>query len=119
MRTRTVFIVDDQSLIADTLGLILQSEGYRTRTFYSPQAVIAAASETEPDILITDFLMPDMDGLTLALKIRALNANCTVLVMSGNVLAMDGHPARECFPVIEKPLPVPELLKTLEQVVNQ
>ena len=119
MRGRVIFVVDDQRLIADTLEAILRLEGYEARAFYSGAEAIAAASECAPDILVTDFLMPEMDGLTLALEVTALNSNCAVLVMSGNIMAMDGHPAQQRFPVLEKPLLIPDFLNLLKGISSQ
>ncbi|MGA2961336.1 MAG: response regulator [Candidatus Korobacteraceae bacterium] len=107
---RTVFVVDDHRLSADTLGDILQSEGYNTCSFYSPFAVVEAAKTMPPDTLITDFSMPGMDGLTLALCLRGQNPGCNVIVISGDVGAVRGHPASHLFPVLEKPVEIGRLL---------
>ena len=115
---RTVFVVDDHRLSADTLGDILQSEGYNTCSFYSPFAVVEAAKTMPPDTLITDFSMPGMDGLTLALCLRGQNPGCNVIVISGDVGAVRGHPASHLFPVLEKPVEIAGLLSLICSLDN-
>lgn len=107
---RTVFVVDDHRLSADTLAAILRSEGYDVHSFYSPFEAVEAAVTTSPDVLITDFSMPIIDGLTLALCLRRRHPDCKVIVMSADVWAMRGHLASHLFPVLEKPVEVEILL---------
>lgn len=107
---QTVFVVDDYTLNADVLADILRLEGYDVQTFYSPFAAIEAAWTTPPDILITDFAMRGMDGLTLAVCLRGRNPGCKVIVMTADVWAMRDHPASRLFPVLEKPVEIEILL---------
>lgn len=110
---KVVFIVDDHKLIADTLAAIFRSLGYEAEAFYSPASAIQAGSRNMPDVLVTDFCMPEMDGLTLACRMTDQKADCKIIVMSGDVAAARQHPARDKYPVLEKPVSIALLLRLL------
>jgi PleD family two-component response regulator len=57
---RTVFVVDDESVIAQTLAMILNSSGFKATAFDHPEKALAAAQESSPELLITDVVMPGM-----------------------------------------------------------
>jgi DNA-binding NtrC family response regulator len=79
-----VFVVDDESVVASTLELILLSHGYDTRSFFDPLDALKAAQSVAPTILLADVMMPSMNGLDLAKEIRKLHAGCKVLLFSGH-----------------------------------
>ncbi len=66
-----IVIVDDEREIADLIEVVLQQEGYLTRTFYDPVEALAHI-EHNPDIdlAILDVMMPVIDGFTLCASIR-------------------------------------------------
>jgi CheY-like chemotaxis protein len=82
--TKRVFVVDDEANIADTLSLILRRVGFTVRTFYDGQAALEHAQRETPDIVLSDIVMPKMDGLELASKVREQFPHCRILLISGN-----------------------------------
>lgn len=111
---RTVFVIDDHKLVADTITIMLRSEGYNAHAFYSPLEAIAAGRDLIPNAVITDFSMPYMNGLAVASYFRNSDPNCKVIVISGDTAAMSALPARHEFPILEKPVPIPTLLELLK-----
>jgi DNA-binding NtrC family response regulator len=109
------FIVDDNEDLADAISNMLATQGYLTTPFYTAAAAIDALSHTIPDFIITDFTMPVMDGLTLATHMIRKNPDCKVIVVSGNPEAMDGHPHRHHFPVLQKPVSLSVMLEALQR----
>jgi len=112
------FVIDDEEAIADAIAAMLTANGYATTPFYSPAAAIDALSDTIPDFVITDFLMPEMDGLTLAGNIIQKNPKCRVIVLSGNLSAMEAHPDRHRFSVLRKPLRLSAILAAVQREMN-
>ena len=91
-----LLIVDDElaqmRALCDTLSL----EGYATQGFTSPQLALASLRPGEFDLLLTDLMMPDMDGISLIHAARQIDKTLGAIVMTGHgtidtaVLAMQG-----------------------------
>jgi DNA-binding NtrC family response regulator len=118
MRPAIGFVIDDEEAIADAVAEMLATSGYLTKSFYSPVAAIAALSHTTPDFVITDFSMPEMDGLTLALNVIQNNPKVIVIVISVNPAAMADHPHRHQFTVLQKPVSLSVMLKVLQREIG-
>jgi DNA-binding NtrC family response regulator len=80
-----ILVVDDERVIADTLAAILRMNGYQARAVYSAKDALTAAREVPPHFLISDVMMPEMNGIELALQFSTDFPKCRVLLMSGNI----------------------------------
>ncbi len=67
----TVLVVDDNKVIRKTMEKILISEAYRVMTAQNGQEALEAVSRHKPDLIITDYMMPVMDGMTLIKHLKA------------------------------------------------
>lgn len=67
-----VMIVDDDSASREILEGIVQSMGHRTRAHASTRAALDDVLEWAPDVIITNWMMPDMNGLELCRRIREM-----------------------------------------------
>jgi DNA-binding response OmpR family regulator len=116
-----VLIVDDERSIADMLRLILSPAGYECSVAYDGCDALRWAGEFHPDLLISDVMMPGMNGVELAKAIVHLYPNCLVLLFSGNAATQDllqtAHTGGDSFPVLAKPVPPRELLAAIAQLV--
>ncbi|HLW54482.1 MAG TPA: response regulator [Candidatus Angelobacter sp.] len=114
---RKVLIIDDEIHVADTLAMVLSAHGYAVRVEYCGEAGVRGAAEFFPDIVLSDVLMPDIDGVEVAQQIRRSSINCRIFLLS----ALPDHAHRlqhargdgETFPVLEKPLDPHSLLLRL------
>lgn len=80
-----VLIVDDEHVIARTLSLILNQSGFRALPIYGPWAAIQVAEGLQPDILLTDLSMPEMDGFEVAARVCAAVPHCRVFLLSAQI----------------------------------
>ena len=119
-RDQTIFVVDDESLIAQTVGMILRNAGYEARSFNEPGAALHAATGELPDLLVTDMVMPVMDGIELATRMQELRPCCKVLVISGHLLSLplaaNGEKDDRHFDFLCKPVHPLKLLEKIEGV---
>jgi len=81
-----VLVVDDEKSIADSLSLILQARGHRARAVYSAEEAILISDEFTPDVLISDVVMPGVNGLDLAIYFAERYPECKALLISGNAV---------------------------------
>lgn len=117
-----IMIVDDEVRIADTLALILQHKGYETAAAYDGSSALALCSTFQPDLVLTDVVMPGMSGIELAMAVFAEIPTCKVLLFSGQA-ATDGmlDNARKRgvdFALISKPVHPEQLLKQIAEMLN-
>ncbi|MBU6402087.1 MAG: response regulator [Verrucomicrobia bacterium] len=87
VRRPLVYIVDDEPVILELVARCLAKAGYRAATFESPVVACSAfaLAEPKPDLLIVDYTMPEMDGLELLSRCRALAPNVKSLSVSGTL----------------------------------
>lgn len=80
-----VLLVDDELSSAEVLGLILAGEGYHVTLAADGQQALDRLEEAAPDLLVTDFMMPGMNGahLVAALRKDPRYATLPVLMISG------------------------------------
>lgn len=113
-----VLVVDDEQVIADTLAKILDINGYDASAVYSGIAAVESARSLQPDLIISDVIMQDMDGIEAAIHIRDFLPSCKILLFSGQAATADllenaraqGHD----FEILAKPVHPSELLAKLK-----
>lgn len=82
-RYPVVLVVDDETTIADTLSIILTQSGYSVITAYDGETALYAALNRPPELLISDVVLPGLNGIELAIKIRRVFPDCKVILSSG------------------------------------
>ena len=111
---KRVLFVDDERLIADTLAIIFSNQGYVTRAVYSAEQALELMSDWLPDLAIIDVLLPGMNGIDLAIRLKAEYPNCRLSLFSGQASTSDllelarqnGH----SFEILAKPVAPGEFL---------
>jgi signal transduction histidine kinase len=79
-----LLVVDDEAAQLRALCETLGGEGYATRGFGSPRAALAALRPGEFDLLLTDLVMPAMDGIALVAEVARIDPELGAIVMTGN-----------------------------------
>lgn len=114
------FVVDDDEAIAKMLAVILQMHFFNAMPFFGPEAALEAARQEPPDFLISDVVMPGMDGIELAIAMRGLAPDCKVLLFSGQVgaraLIEEAKQKGHDFGMVEKPIQPKLLVEALHRL---
>ena len=84
-----VLVVDDERVIADTLAMILNQSGFDARAVYSGEGALEMVPNFEPDMLISDVIMADLNGIDAAIRIRKILPRIKVLLFSGQAATAD------------------------------
>ena len=79
----TVLIVDDEELLAKSCRQILSSEGYTVYCETRGHAALEVVRRHQPDIVLTDLMLPDTDGLTLLKEIKRITPHALVVMITG------------------------------------
>jgi CheY-like chemotaxis protein len=112
-----VLVVDDERVISDTLAMILNQSGFDAQAVYSGEGAVELATTFEPDMLISDVIMADLNGIDAAIRIRALLPKIKVLLFSGQAATADLlEKARSQgyeFEILAKPVHPQDLLTRL------
>lgn len=74
MATMRVLVIDDEKPLADTLALILQRAGYEAAVAYNGAAALSQLDSFRPDIVISDVIMPGMNGIEVCGRIQTARA---------------------------------------------
>jgi serine phosphatase RsbU (regulator of sigma subunit) len=82
--TTTVVIVDDEEIVTQSLGSFLEFETeYRVQTFQSPHEALTFIKQRSVDLVISDFLMPQMNGLQFLAEVRKLYPHVPRIILTG------------------------------------
>lgn len=79
----TVFVVDDDSEVRETLKWLVESVGLKIETFASAQDFLNAYDPNRPGCLVTDVRMPGMSGIELQAKLMAEEVTLPIIIVSG------------------------------------
>jgi CheY-like chemotaxis protein len=118
-RKPRVLVVDDERVIADTLAIILSQNGCDAAAVYTGTAAVERARFMRPDLVISEVLMPDTNGIEAAISIRRFLPSCKILLFSGQPATAElleharaqGHE----FEILAKPVHPQDLLARLRE----
>lgn len=117
-----VLVVDDESMIADTITKILSISGYTATATYDGDDALETALISPPDLLITDVMLPGMNGIDLAITIKRVYPDCKILLFSGQAATADlmssAKRAGHEFTLLSKPMPPKDLLAMVAMHLN-
>jgi len=111
-----VLIVDDDVEFADSLKDILDAEGHKTQTANNGLEAIVEVEDTAFDIILMDIKMPVMNGVELLKRVKKLNTEIVVIMMTAFSVEDLINDAKEegAFGVLHKPLDIKKLLEMIE-----
>jgi response regulator RpfG family c-di-GMP phosphodiesterase len=121
MTADRVLIVDDDELILRALARILEAAGYEARCYLNPDEALAAIEADAPVVIISDYMMPAMDGVTFLKAARARFPGAVRILCTAAEdfrVALQAVNAGEVFRIISKPWHQQELLATINQAAE-
>ena len=77
-----ILVVDDEPSILDAVGTALSYEGYEVEVAATGRAALAAAARFQPDLVVLDWILPDLDGLEVNRRLRAQGDEPAVLFLT-------------------------------------
>lgn len=80
----TILILDDEEMVLTSLSSFLELEtDYHVVTFNSAKQALAYVKENGVDLVISDYLMPDMDGISFLAKVKEMDPQATRIILTG------------------------------------
>lgn len=82
-----IYVVDDEPMVGDVVQAILKMGGYRSTCFQEPLQALQSLTDAspKPDLLLTDFQMPQMTGRELIQRCKEIQPGLKTILYSGNV----------------------------------
>ncbi|HDH99509.1 MAG TPA: response regulator [Firmicutes bacterium] len=116
-----ILVVDDEENMRNALTFLLEAEGYRVTTAESGRRALQKVLEEPVDLVITDIVMPDMDGLELIDELRRLALEVPVLVITayGSERMKQELKRRGIAGYLSKPFEGEELLARVAALLNE
>jgi YesN/AraC family two-component response regulator len=79
-----ILIVDDENMVTKTLSMLLGLEGFsNVTTFNSPHEALDYLKEHEVDLIISDFIMPQMNGIDFLENAKKLQKDTSTILLTG------------------------------------
>ena len=123
MSERTILVADDESHILHVVSLKLQNAGYRVLTAHDGREALELAQQERPDLLITDYHMPQLNGLELCRRLKqdpkTTGIPAIMLTARGYELEPTDTEQSGILRMLSKPFSPRHLLSTVEEVLAQ
>jgi len=121
MARNKVLVVDDEKNQREIYTLILGDDGYQVTTAQSGEQALRFAAENSFDLVLTDYKMAGMDGLTLLNELLKLDPSIIVVMMTahGSVESVKEALRGGAFDYLEKPIDRDQLLKVVQNALGR
>ena len=117
----TVFIVDDEAVVADSLRWLIESVGLKVETFSSADEFLARYRQERPGCLVLDVRMPVMSGLELQERLKGLGVTLPIIFITGHGGVQTAVRAlqRGAIDFVEKPFDDQRMLDLVQKAIAQ
>ena len=121
MGERRILIVEDEKVVADTLGQILSAHGYDIRIAYSAEDALGIIAHWHPNVAVLDVMLPRMNGIELAVVLKENHPGCHALLFSGQpsveALMQQARHQGHNFDILAKPVHPTVMLNAISSLL--
>ena len=121
-RIKKILIVEDEAGFADLLADLLRSDGYEVAVAYDGSQGLAKLAEFKPDGIISDIVMPVMDGLEMFRQVKSNSATSSIpfLFISGfqNNEVLEKARKFGVFGILQKPIDIEQIERRLRDLMR-
>ncbi|MCS3647199.1 response regulator [Salinibacter ruber] len=120
--SKRIFVVDDEPKIGNLFSNVLERDGYDVDAFVNPNSLLEALDEDsgEPDVVVTDMIMPQMDGVELMEHLDERDLDVPIIIMTAHSSVQTAVEAMRqgAFHYLEKPVNLEEMRALLEKAIE-
>jgi DNA-binding response OmpR family regulator len=121
MKKIKLLLVDDEAEFLDTLVDRLDLRDLKTDVAYNGKEALSAVEEEEPDVIVLDVKMPEMDGMEVLQRIKKAYPHVEVIILTGHGNEQDEQRARDlgAFDYLKKPADLETLMGRIRGAFKQ
>jgi CheY-like chemotaxis protein len=119
---KTILVIDDEYALVESLTDLLEEEGYRVVSAANGKDGLTRVVKENPDLIITDFMMPIADGLELVRAVRALptfQAVPVVMMSASDMAGMVTNRRLKLSAFLSKPFQADELMSIVRKLIGK
>ena len=115
-----ILVVDDEPLMCEIFSEILKRKGYDVLTAHDGQEALDLLKDEQVNLLLSDVIMPNVDGFELAAKVTELYPEIKIQLVSGYSETNNDHlvPPELYQQILAKPVEAAQLLMRVERLLN-
>jgi DNA-binding NtrC family response regulator len=120
-RRRRVLAIDDEPAMTEWLKMVIEADGYEVRTALIGTRGEEIFKQWRPDVVVTDLMLPDLDGITLLRRLKEIDPGPEVIIISGQgtlARAVEAGQAGAFF-FLEKPVSQDGLMDLIRRAIEQ
>ncbi len=117
-----VLVVDDEQAICDFIGLVLAKNGYDIRVAKDGREGLKQFRSAKPGLIISDIIMPDMEGIEFILTLIRKKRGTPIIAMSGDALGtnfLNSAVLLGAKDFLAKPFTARKLIDTVKRVLKE
>lgn len=122
MSERTILVADDESHILHVVSLKLRNAGFRVLTAHDGAEALEIAQQERPDLLITDYHMPELSGLELCQRLKrdARTSAIPTIMLTARGYHLEPHDTEQSgvLRMLSKPFSPRQLLATVNEILD-
>jgi CheY-like chemotaxis protein len=112
-----IIVIDDEELIAETVVEILNADGFDATAVSSGASAIELAKTLRPDVVLSDVIMPGLNGIETGIRIREIVPKCKIILFSGQAATVDllakASQRGYRFDILAKPIKPEQLISVI------